>query len=155
MDMTDAPERSNRPGRHAAAFAAPVLAAVLGLVLTACGGSSSSHTASTPTSTAPPPPAVHATLTAPTHTPKVNTPWHYVVRVTEAGKPVAAVVHLQALFQGAPVGQIGRHAVKNGVWSETIEWPPASVNQPLVFQVLATAVGQTVTINYPLQVAPA
>jgi len=153
--MTDAPERSNRPRRRVAAFAAPVLVGALVLVLTACGGSSSSHTTSTPTATAPPPPAVHATLTAPTHTPKVNKPWHYVVRVTNAGKPVAAVVHLQALFQGVAVGQIGRHAVKNGVWSETIEWPPASVNQPLVFQVLATALGQTVTVNYPLQVSPA
>jgi hypothetical protein len=151
--MNDAPERSNRSGRRAAAYAAPVLAAALGLGLSACGGSSGTHTASTPT--APPPPAVHATLSAPTHAPKVNKPWHYVVRVTNAGKPVAAIVHLQALFQGVAVGQIGRHAVKNGVWSETIEWPPASVNQPLVFQVLATALGQTVTINYPLQVSPA
>lgn len=153
--MTDAPQRPNRPGRRTAAFAAPMLAASLALGLSACGGSSSNHTVTTPTATAPPPPPVHATLSAPTHTPKVNKPWHYVVRVTDAGKPVAAVVHLQALFQGVAVGQIGRHAVKNGVWSETIEWPPASVNQPLVFQVLATALGQTVTINYPLQVSPA
>ena len=80
------------------------------------------------------------------------------LRVTDsAGQPVAAVVHLQALLQGDPnpVGQIGVHNVSNGVWSETIEWPAASANEPLVFQVLATALGQTVTINYPLQVSAA
>ena len=76
------------------------------------------------------------------------------IDLPDAGEPPQGP-STQALSQGVPVGQIGRHAVKNGVWSETIEWPPASVNQPLVFQVLATALGQTVTINYPLQVSPA
>lgn len=151
--------RGRRPTRRApsrGAVAASVLATALTLGLAACGGSSSTPTASTPTATAPVAVAIHATLTAPTHTPKVNAPWHYVVRVTNgAGHPVSAVVHLQALFQGAVVGQIGLHTVGHGVWSETITWPPASVGQALVFQVLATALGSTVTINYPLQVAPA
>ena len=156
---TGVPACGRRLTRRAAArgaVAATVLAVAVSLGLAACGGSSSTHTASTPTATAPAAPAIHATLTAPTHTPKVNAPWHYVVRVTNgAGHPAAAVVHLQALFQGAVVGQIGLHPVSQGVWSETITWPQASVGQALVFQVLATALGATVTINYPLQVAPA
>ena len=144
--------RRTRPG---VAVTTALLSATLGLGLAGCGGSGS-HTPST--ATTPPPPPIHATLTAPTHTPKVNAPWHYVVRVTNgAGQPVAAVVHLQAMLQGDPnpVGQIGVHKVSNGVWAETIEWPPASANQPLVFQVLATALGQTVTINYPIRISPA
>lgn len=160
---TASPSRRGRPHARVAAprrsagrlVAGVVAVGALGLGLAACGGSSSSHTTSS-TATVPPPAAVRATLTAPTHTPKVNAPWHYVVRVTTgAGKPVAAVVHLQAMFQGVAVGQIGLHKVSNGVWSETITWPPDSEGHPLVFQVLATALGTTVTINYPLQVAPA
>jgi hypothetical protein len=142
--------------RRRGAVGGTALVVVLSLGLAACGGSSSTHTASTPTTSVPAAPAIRATLRAPTHTPKVNAAWHYVVRVTNvAGQPVAALVHLQAMFQGVAVGQIGLHRVSNGVWSETIKWPPASVGQPLVFQVLATALGTTVTINYPLQVAPA
>jgi len=136
--------------------AAPALVLAMRPGLAACGGSSNSHTTSTPSTTVPPAPAIRATLTAPTHTPKVNAPWHDVVRVTNgAGHPMPAVVHLQAMFQGVAVGQIGLHKVSNGVWSETINWPAASVGQALVFQALATALGTTLTIDYPLQVAPA
>jgi hypothetical protein len=141
--------------------AAAIGALVVGLIpgLTACGGSSSPSTTSTPsaaTTTAPPVSKIHVTLTAPTHTPIVNKPWHYVVRVTDAsGAPLPALIHLQALFQGQVVGQIGLHRVANGVWAETIEWPAASVGQPLVLQAKVTAKGVTATVNYPLQVAKA
>jgi hypothetical protein len=146
--------------RRAAAVAAGVLVVALAPGLAACGGSSSSpstkSTSSAATTTAPPVTKIRVTLTAPTHTPIANKPWRYVVRVTDAaGSPIPALVHLQALFQGQVVGQIGLHRVTNGVWAETIEWPNASVGQPLVFQVKVTAKGVTTTVNYPLQVARA
>lgn len=132
------------------------VAAVLVVVATsACGGGGGSSTTSPASSagTTPTAPALfRATLTAPTHRPRVNAPWTYVVRIRDAsGHPLRARVHLQALFGGVPVGQIGDHHVV-GVWKETINWPPDSVGHPLVFQAEVTAAGSTVKLNYPLTV---
>jgi hypothetical protein len=98
-------------------------------------------------------------LAADSHHPRVDKPWHYEVRVTDAaGKPVPAVVHLQILFGGAPVGQIGRHRVADGVWSETIgaganaPFPARARGARLVFQAVVTALGQTRKANYWIRV---
>ena len=147
--------------RQRLSIAGAACAIALVPVLAACGSSSSSASGTTSassgaTTTAPPVAAIHVRLTAPTHTPVANAPWHYVVQVTTAsGAPTPALIHLQALFQGQVVGQIGLHRTAHGVWAETITWPNASVGQPLVFQVKATANGVTATVNYPLQVARA
>jgi hypothetical protein len=71
---------------------------------------------------------------------------------------VPARIHLQILFGGAPVGQVGRHRVADGVWRETIG---AGRNQPfpararglrLVFEADVTAKGQTKKVDYPIVV---
>ena len=100
-------------------------------------------------------PAIRVRLLADTHRPRVGTPWHYEVRVTDvAGKPVAATVHLQILFGGVPVGQVGRHRVANGVWSETIgkdgnvPFPARARGVRLVFEAVVTALGQTKRAHY-------
>jgi hypothetical protein len=126
--------------------------------LAGCGG----HGRATTTTTTPgakPKPSIRAQLTADSHHPRVGKPWHYEVRVTDAaGKPVAASVHLQILFGGVPVGQVGRHRVANGVWQETIgagknqPFPSQARGQRLVFQAVVTAKGQTVRVNYPIRV---
>jgi hypothetical protein len=102
---------------------------------------------------------IRVRLTADSHHPRVGKPWHYEVRVTDAaGKPVAALIHLQIVFGGAPVGQIGRHRVANGVWKETIggagnpPFPARARNIPLVFQAVVTADGRTKRIGYPITV---
>jgi hypothetical protein len=148
-------------GHRRSRLAVAVALSGLTLALAACGGSSSSHTTST-TSTAatkPAPAALHVVLTGTNHTPVANKPWHYVVRVTDsAGRPVSAVVHGQVLYQGNVVGQIDQgavHSAPKGVWTEAITWPAASVGQPLVFQVVVTALGTTTKANYPIQVAAA
>jgi hypothetical protein len=75
-----------------------------------------------------------------------------------AGKPVPAVVHLQILFGGAPVGQVGRHRVAHGVWRETIgtganaPFPARARGVRLVFQAVVTALGQTRKTNYWIRV---
>lgn len=139
---------------------------------TACGGGGSKNGAATLTATAPtqtlttqtkqpPRPGKKAkiavTLTGQTHHPKVNGRWSYTVRVTDAaGKPIPAKIHLQVLFAGVPVGQIGRHEIKNGVWHETIgapgnpPFPPASRGRHLVFQAVVTADGVTVKRDWPI-----
>ena len=98
-------------------------------------------------------------LVGQSHHPRVGRRWHYEVRVTNAtGKPVAASVHLQFLFGGVPVGQVGRHHVANGVWQETFgtpgnpAFPARARGQPLVFQAVVTALGQTRRANYWIRV---
>ena len=108
---------------------------------------------------AKPSPRIRVQLTADSHHPRVGKVWHYEVRVTDAaGKPVPARIHLQILFGGAPVGQVGRHRVAGGVWRETIG---AGRNQPfptrarglhLVFEAVVTAKGQTKKVDYPIVV---
>ena len=102
---------------------------------------------------------IRVALTAQSHHPLVGKPWWYKVKVTDAaGKPVAAKIHLQILFGGAPVGQVGVHKVKNGVWREVIgkgansPFPAAARGQPLVFQAVVTAKGVTVKRNWAIVV---
>jgi hypothetical protein len=108
---------------------------------------------------AKPKPRIHVRLTADSHHPRVGKPWHYEVRVTDASeRPVSARVHLQILFGGVPVGQVGRHRVASGVWRETIgaegnaPFPAGARGQPLVFEAVVTARGQTVKADYPITV---
>lgn len=93
---------------------------------------------------------LYATITAQSHHPVVGKTWSYKVTVTDAaGKPVACTIHLQMLLRPAyiPVGEVGRHTVKNGVWRETIPakgpdaFPLAAVGQPLALQATVTAKG--------------
>lgn len=101
------------------------------------------------TGTAP----VRATLTAPTHTPKVKVRWSYSVRVTRAGAPVAGRITVQIVD---PLG--GVHPVKfgltttditrrpfKGVFRDFVIWPGSSRGVPLTFRVIvATAYGRRV-----------
>ncbi|MDX6513978.1 MAG: hypothetical protein QOE36_3482 [Gaiellaceae bacterium] len=97
-------------------------------------------------------------LTADTHTPKAGAKWSYAVRVTDGrGRPLPARVHLQILFGGAPVGQVGAHRVR-GLWRETLgtprnpPWPARSRGVPLTFQAVVTANGMTVKRNWWIRV---
>jgi hypothetical protein len=126
---------------------------VLVAVLAGCGGHGTATTATRAK------PAIRVRMSADSHHPRVGKPWHYEVRVTDAaGKPVPAVVHLQILFGGVPVGQVGRHRVASGVWSETIgtganaPFPDRARGVRLVFQAVVTALGQTRKANYWIRV---
>jgi len=97
-----------------------------------------------------------ATLTAPGHTPKINTHWNYVVRATRGGKPVAATLTAQIID---PIG--GRHPVKfgantktitnwpfKGVFRDYIIWPASSRGVPLKLRLVVRAGGGTRVIMY-------
>jgi len=127
-----------------------------GVLVAALAGCGEHGTSSTATRAKP---SIRVRLSADSHHPRVGKPWHYEVRVTDAaGKPVPAVVHLQILFGGAPVGQVGRHRVARGVWRETIgtganaPFPARARGVRLVFQAVVTALGQTKKANYWLTV---
>jgi hypothetical protein len=131
-----------------------LLAAALLTALAGCGG----HGAKTTTIVTPPPKQkspLHVVLTADSHHPRVGKRWHYEVRVTDAtGKPVPANIHIQILFGGAPVGQVGRHHVVSGVWQETLgipgnpPFPAQAKGIRLVFEALATSRGRTGKADY-------
>jgi hypothetical protein len=123
------------------------------LALAGCGGM---HAAATTSRRIAPP--FHVRLTAQSHHPLVGKRWHYEVHVTDAKRrPLRALVHLQILFGGTPVGQVGRHRVV-GVWRETIgvpgnpPFPVSARGQPLVFQAVVTARGKTVKRNWWIRV---
>jgi hypothetical protein len=131
-----------------------VLACSVAVALAACG--ETTHVSTSKAHRVTPP--FRVTLTADSHHPVVGKRWHYEVRVTDAkGQPMRALVHLQILFGGAPVGQIGRHRVV-GVWRETIgapgnpPFPAQARGQPLVFQAVVTAKGRTVKRNWWIRV---
>jgi hypothetical protein len=133
---------------------ARLLVLAIPLVAAACGGHSA--TPSSASSATASQAAFKATLIAPTHHPKVNVPWIYEIRVTDAaGHPIRAHVHIQILFGSSPVGQVGTHDFV-GVWKEPknapLKWPAASKGHPLVFEAIVTARGQTKKIDYPIEV---
>jgi hypothetical protein len=134
-----------------------VLGGFVVAALVGCGGHA--ENGATTTRTQPAATGIRVSLTADSHRPRVGKPWHYEVRVTDmSGRPVAATVHLQILFGGTPVGQVGRHRVVNGVWSETIgtegnaPFPARSRGVPLVFEAVVKARGETKRVRYPISV---
>ena len=86
-------------------------------------------------------------VTAQSHHPVLGHTWWYKVAVTANGKPVACKIHVQVFFNGFPVGEVGTHVVKSGVWKETIPakgkdaFPPAAVGQHVLWHAVATAKG--------------
>ena len=135
-----------------------LLAAVLVLALAGCGGKGGA-TSSQAVPKATSKPKLHVRITAQSHHPLVGKKWHYEVRVTDAaGNPVAANLHLQFLFAGVPVGQIGRHHVASGVWRETFgvpgnpPFPARARGQHLELQAIATSRGRTGSATYAIVV---
>ena len=130
------------------------LASVVIAALAGCGGSGS--TTGGPTAGKP---RLHVRLAAESHHPHVGRPWRYEVRVTDAaGRPVAADLHLQFLFGGVPVGQVGRHHLARGVWRETIgaganaPFPARARGVRLLLQAIVRARGQRATATWWIRV---
>ena len=99
-----------------------------------------------------------ATLHAPTHTPRVNTPWVISIRATDLqGHSIRARLTMRFLFAGVPVGKVdnGRVYTFVGTWREKkgqeIKFPRASRGQRLTFQALVTARHHTLKLNYWVQ----
>jgi hypothetical protein len=94
------------------------------------------------------------------HHPLVGKKWHYQVTVTGAGaKRVACTIHLQFLFSGVPVGQVGRFNAKSGFFQQTLgtpgnaPFPAAAAGQSLVLEAVVTAPGYAAaTAKWPIVV---
>jgi hypothetical protein len=99
-----------------------------------------------------------ATLTAPTHTPKIKTRWYYVVRATHAGKPAAGTLTAQIVD---PIGsshpvQFGS-TTKNitnwpftGRFRDFIIWPASSRGIPLKLRVVVKVDSVKRVLTYPV-----
>jgi hypothetical protein len=99
--------------------------------------------------------AFKATLTAPTHHPRINRPWPITIRATDLrGNPIRARLTMRFLFSGVPVGKVdnGRVYTFVGTWRERkgreIRFPMEARGQRLTFQALVTARGRTIKLNY-------
>ena len=152
------------------AFRLILVAGVLVLLVSACGGSKSpaKSTGTVPTTAKVKPaaakPAFKAGLTATSHRPVVNDlSWAITVTVSDlSGKPIAASLHMQVLFGSLVVGQIDAVG-KNGTgpgnvyhfvgrYHEKISWPLAAVGHALTLQAVVTAKGQTKKLDWPISV---
>ncbi len=94
-----------------------------------------------------------ATLTGPTHKPKINTKWYYVVRVTDGGAPVKAKLTMQIvdpiggvhLVQFGPTKKYIKSWPITGTFRDYIIWPPESRGITLTLRAtLVTAKGKAV-----------
>ena len=133
---------------------AVVAGAGLALALAGCGGGHARPVAKPKVE-----PKFSASLTAPTHRPKANAPWRYTIYVTDLhGRPIAAKVRMQVLFNGFPAGQVdnGKTFSFAGTWREPrnapVIWPPASRGRALTFEALVTARGQMKKLDYAIRV---
>jgi hypothetical protein len=105
--------------------------------------------------------AARVMLTAPGHTPKINTHWNYSVTARNGGKPVAATITVQIvdpLGTAHPVQfSTSKKNIVNwpfkGTFRDYVIWPPSSaVGIALTFRVTVRSGGTTKAISY--QVTP-
>lgn len=99
----------------------------------------------------------NVTLTAPTHTPRVDTRWVYAIEArTRAGKPLEARVTVQIVdpFGGVHPVEFGNTKKSivafrfRGRFRDFIEWPRESRGFRLTLRVTVTSGGRTVRLAY-------
>jgi hypothetical protein len=99
---------------------------------------------------------LRATLTAPTHTPKIGTKWRYTVRATRNGKAIAARVTAQIVDPLGSAHPVQYDATKKnitnwrfvGTFRDYVIWTASSKGIPLTFRVTVVAAHTKKVINY-------
>ena len=97
--------------------------------------------------------SVHASFQAADHTPKIGKGWPYSVHVTDAGgHPLSGTVKIQFTFGGQVVGtdHPSVHPVRDGLWHDSLTFPPAAVGQPVTLQAVVHTSAGSVTLNWPV-----
>jgi hypothetical protein len=100
--------------------------------------------------------ALHVTLVAPNHTPKINTHWGYSVTATLNGKPAKAKLTLQIVdpIGGVHVVERGPNTQKlkswpfSGTYRDYIIWPPESRDIQLRLRATVTAGGEKKVVTF-------
>lgn len=80
-------------------------------------------------------------LSAPTHSPRVGTPWRLTVTATRNGKPLAGKVKVDVLHNGAVVGHVADGALRGGRFAHDFDWPTESVGHPLTVKATVSGAG--------------
>ena len=94
--------------------------------------------------------SVQVKITSDTHTPKVETPWHYKVHVSYKGKPVPATVSVVVLYHSVPALNLGTHPAPHGVYSGTVRWPAATRAKLVVVNAQARSNGRDGKDQFPV-----
>jgi hypothetical protein len=98
---------------------------------------------------------VRGTLHAANHSPIVNKNWPYSDVVTDAARhPLSGTVDVEFTFGGQVVGRDTppTHPLKNGRWSENLQFPEAAVGEPLTFQLVVHTHLGSITLDWPVTV---
>jgi hypothetical protein len=103
-------------------------------------------------------PVAKITLSAPGHSPKVNTHWNYSVTVKRAGKPSAATITAQIVdpIGGVHLVQYGntKRNVKafpfKGTFRDFVIWTADSRGIPLTFRLTVNSGTTRKVIDYPV-----
>jgi hypothetical protein len=98
---------------------------------------------------------VRGTLHAANHSPIVNNNWPYSVVVTDAaGHPLSGTVDPEFTFGGQVVGHATppTDPLRNGRWSDNLQFPAEGVGEPLTFQVVVHTRLGSITLDWPVTV---
>jgi hypothetical protein len=98
---------------------------------------------------------IHAVLRAENHSPHVNRPWPYSLRVTDAaGQPLSGKVDIEFVFAGTVVGRDTppTHPVRQGRWHDNLRFPAAAVGHPLTFRAVVHTAHGSATLDWPVTV---
>lgn len=100
--------------------------------------------------------SLKVTVSAPSHTPRINTHWNYSVRATEGGKLVVGKISARIVdpLGGSHPVQFGA-STKNitnwpfrGVFRDFIIWPASSRGIPLKLRIVVRVGGVTKAVTY-------
>ncbi len=98
---------------------------------------------------------IRAVLHAENHSPHVNRPWPYSVRVTDAaGRPLGGRVDIEFVFGGQVVGRDTppTHPLSKGRWHDNLKFPPDALGEPLSVRAVVHVPHGSVTLNWPISV---
>lgn len=94
---------------------------------------------------------VRATMTAGTHSPRVNVPWPILITLRSGNRPVRGSGSYEFLF-GVAVVAHRSHYTLLGRFTDTILWPASAVGYPLTFRAAIVSEGHTFNLDFPVQV---
>lgn len=166
-------ETSSCPPRRRGLRATVILAAVLSVAVAGCGNSQPTprptsgptNLSTTAATTSTPLPAtgarsisagaLRATLNGQDHTPKINQPWPYSLKVTNTtGQPISGTVAIEFLLAGQIVAydKPPTHPITNGLWQSTLKFPNSALGYPLTLRAIAHTRAGSITVNWPVTV---
>ena len=94
-----------------------------------------------------------ATIAAPTHSPRVGSPWRYAIYVRSLpdGNPIQATVKRFVLLNGRKIDTLGWDKFR-GVFRQTYFWPRVDRGKGLIFRAEVGGPGGVKRLDYSIRV---